>query len=366
VGEEQLLTGQLDPVSDADVADIPAGTGGADGLHHRLLRADRLDDRVRAEPAGEVLDACHPLIAAVGDDVGRAELPGECLPGLVPAHRDDPLGPELPRGQHAEQPDRSVADDRDGLARPDVGGDGAEPAGAQHVGGREQAGDQVVRGHARGRDERAVGQRDTHPLRLCAADELPVHAGGLVAGAADLARVVAGEEAADDELPRLHGADVAADLLDDADILVTHADGPVVGLDAAVGPQVRAADAGGRQPDHGVRGLLDHGVLALLDSDVAARVQNGSSHGGSLRWSVSDVATELGPAGFVSCCGRPAWRPPSRTSPSATLRRTRGDRPRTPGPGRKEVPVGRPATALDRCDGCAVVVVRLVQSLVSR
>ncbi|WUV39517.1 hypothetical protein OG318_50410 [Streptomyces sp. NBC_01483] len=28
------------PVGDADVADVPAGSGGADGLEHRLLRAD--------------------------------------------------------------------------------------------------------------------------------------------------------------------------------------------------------------------------------------------------------------------------------------------------------------------------------------
>src|SRR5712691_12704319 len=89
-GVEKLLAGQLDAVSPADVADVPAGAGGADGLHHRLLGADGLDDRVRAEPAGELLDLRHALIAALGDDVGRAELAGELLAGLVPAHRDDP------------------------------------------------------------------------------------------------------------------------------------------------------------------------------------------------------------------------------------------------------------------------------------
>src|SRR5947209_16313672 len=52
LGEEQLLAGQRDVVCDADVADVAAGPGGADGLHHRLLRADRLDDRMRAETAG--------------------------------------------------------------------------------------------------------------------------------------------------------------------------------------------------------------------------------------------------------------------------------------------------------------------------
>src|SRR5207244_6663693 len=51
VGEEQLLAGELDVMSDADVADVTAWPGGADGLHHRFLRADRLGHRVRAEAA---------------------------------------------------------------------------------------------------------------------------------------------------------------------------------------------------------------------------------------------------------------------------------------------------------------------------
>ena len=41
------------------------------------------------------------------------------------------------------QADRAVADDGDGLARAGLGGDGGEPAGAQHVGGGQQRRDQV-------------------------------------------------------------------------------------------------------------------------------------------------------------------------------------------------------------------------------
>ncbi|MGY2085897.1 hypothetical protein ACI790_19390 [Blastococcus sp. SYSU DS0539] len=40
--------------------------------------------------------------------------------------------------QDAEQADGSVADNGDGLARGGLGGDGGEPAGAQHVGGGQQ------------------------------------------------------------------------------------------------------------------------------------------------------------------------------------------------------------------------------------
>ena len=110
------------------------------------------------------------LVAALDDDVGGAELAGELLARLVAAHRDDPLGAELPGGEDGEQADGAVADDRDGLARSGLGGHGGEPAGAQHVGGGQQARDQVVVGHAWRGDQRAVGERDAHVLRLGAPD----------------------------------------------------------------------------------------------------------------------------------------------------------------------------------------------------
>src|SRR3712207_8962039 len=56
-------------------------------------------------------------------------------------------------------------------------------------------------------------------LRAGGGAGLPVDAVGLVAGPADLAGVVGGEERADDELARLDRGDLAADLLDDADVL---------------------------------------------------------------------------------------------------------------------------------------------------
>lgn len=82
-------------MSDADVADVPTGPGCVSRLHHRLLRADCFDHRVRAQPAGEVLDRRDAGLAALGDDVGGAELEREFLPWLVSAHRDDPFGAEM-------------------------------------------------------------------------------------------------------------------------------------------------------------------------------------------------------------------------------------------------------------------------------
>src|SRR3982074_205081 len=50
-----------------------------------------------------------------------------------------PPRPQLLGGRPGGQPDRAVADYGEGLARAGLGGDGAEPAGAEHVGSGEQA-----------------------------------------------------------------------------------------------------------------------------------------------------------------------------------------------------------------------------------
>ena len=75
LGEEQLIAWELDAVGDADIAAVPTGTGGADGLHHRLLGTDGLDHRVRAELAGELLDPCDAVVAAFGGVVGASITP---------------------------------------------------------------------------------------------------------------------------------------------------------------------------------------------------------------------------------------------------------------------------------------------------
>jgi hypothetical protein len=69
------------------------------------LGADGLDDRVGTQPTGELLDLRDTVVAAVLDDVGGAELTGECLTVAVAAERDDALGAELLGGQDAEQAD---------------------------------------------------------------------------------------------------------------------------------------------------------------------------------------------------------------------------------------------------------------------
>src|SRR2546422_10651755 len=97
VGEEQLLAVKLDPVRDPDVAHVAATASGLDRLHHRLLRTDALQHRVRTDSIGQLLDSLHAFITAFGHDVGRAEFASELLPRLVAAHRNDPPGAHLLR-----------------------------------------------------------------------------------------------------------------------------------------------------------------------------------------------------------------------------------------------------------------------------
>src|SRR5215218_8638020 len=93
VGEEELRAIELDTVWNADVADVPAGTCRADRLPHRFLGADALEHRVGADSVRQLHDARDTVVAALGDDVGRAELAGEPLPRFVPTHRDDAVAP---------------------------------------------------------------------------------------------------------------------------------------------------------------------------------------------------------------------------------------------------------------------------------
>ena len=105
---------------------------------HRLLVADALEDGVGAEAAGQLAHALDRLLAALADDVGRAELSRQRDPVGMAAEEDDLLGAEPLGGDHAAQADGAVADDGHGLARADLGGDGRVVARPHHVGEGEQ------------------------------------------------------------------------------------------------------------------------------------------------------------------------------------------------------------------------------------
>jgi hypothetical protein len=90
--------------------------------------------------------------------------------------------------------------------------------------------------------------------------------------------VIGSEERTDDELSAPDRRDRAADVLDDAAILVTHGSRLGRGANAAVRPQVGPAHAGRRHPDDGIGGYDDRRVSALLESHVTRGVENCSSH----------------------------------------------------------------------------------------
>src|SRR5437016_8865305 len=119
-----------------------------------------------------------------------------------------------------------------------------------------------------------------HPQQRCLrrADELRALARGLITDLAVGAGVVGGEERSDDELTRLDGGDCAADLLNDAAVLVTHRGRLGNRLDAAIRPQVRPTDTRGRDPDDGICRLDDLRRFALLETHISRPVKNGSSH----------------------------------------------------------------------------------------
>ncbi|ANS28608.1 hypothetical protein R1CP_19630 [Rhodococcus opacus] len=236
--------------------------------------------RVGAEALGELFDLRDAVVAALGDEVGGTELSGQGLTVGVSAPGDDALRAGVFGGENGEQSHRAVSDDCEGLPRAGLGGDGGEPPGAEDVGSGQQMGG-LLRGRlCPGGHEGPVGQRDTHVLRL-GADRSPrdgVHAAALVAGSADLTGVVGGEGRPDDEVADFYAPYLVADLLDDADGLVAHRLRPLRLLDAAVGPQVGTADAGGGDADDRVGRFEDGRVVTLVDTNVAGGAHHNSTH----------------------------------------------------------------------------------------
>ena len=105
---------------DSDAPDRAAGADDAHRRRHRLLGADTFENGLGAEALGELADASDTLLAALANDVGGAELPGERNALLVTTHDDDLLGAEPLGGEDTAQPDRAVADDRDRAALADA------------------------------------------------------------------------------------------------------------------------------------------------------------------------------------------------------------------------------------------------------
>ena len=147
---------------------------------------DRLDHRLRAAPAGGLVDLGDGVAAGGVDGLG-AELLGAGQAVGDHVDGEDPRRPvELGalQGEHADRPE---PDHHDGVARGDVGALRAEVAGGEDVG--EQHG--LLVGDALGDlDDRRVGRRHGDRLGLAAGqlERGAEHLGAGVAAHADVAR----------------------------------------------------------------------------------------------------------------------------------------------------------------------------------
>ena len=223
--------------------------------------------------------------------------------------------PSWTRSQHTAQTDRAVTDDGNRHARLHAGRDGGVPAGAHHVGQRQQARDEVVRRVILGLHQGAVRQRYADPLGLAAVVAAAVLAGGLETGPAVRAGVVGGEEAADDEPAGLdvRTASPTSSTMPQYSWPIAHG---LVNLSRPryghrSDPQTQVATVRTTR-----RWFDDRRVGPLLEADVTGGVQDGSAH---LRF-LSGVKSGRSYGGT---------RSPSEPQASAGCGRSRGSTVRT-------------------------------------
>ena len=83
-----------------------AGASGAEGVAHRPVGADALQDGVGSDAVGQLAHRGAALLAPLGDHVGGPEGAGDGLTRLVTRHRDDRLGAHLAGREHAAEPQK--------------------------------------------------------------------------------------------------------------------------------------------------------------------------------------------------------------------------------------------------------------------
>jgi hypothetical protein len=277
---EDLLSGQLDSVLEPDIAQVAAESCAVDRLDHGALSADRLDHAVGTDPAGELGNLRGALGSPLLHHIGGAEVAGHLLPVGVPAHHDHSLGAELTGGQHRAQAHGAITNDRNRLPGPRMCGDRSVPAGSQHIRGCQQRGQKIGSGFSWRGHQGAIGPGHAQHLGLSAdtAHQHPIETARLESGLADLAGVVRCPERSHDEVARLDGVHLGADLVDHTDVLVALRHRLRHGHNSPPGPQVGAAHAGRDHPDHSIGGLLDPRVRAFLDPYIPRPMHHYSEH----------------------------------------------------------------------------------------
>jgi hypothetical protein len=193
-------------------------------------------------------------------------------------HRDDPLRPKLPSGQHRKQPNRTIANHSNRLARSGLRSNSTEPTRTKHIRGRQKTRNQIIRRQLRGCHQRSIRQRHPQPLGLGRAHAHALDASALITRLADLAGVVGCPKRPDDELARLDRLDLATDLLDNTDVLMPHRRRPIERPDTPVGPQVRPANAGRGQAKDRISWLYELRLWTVLHPNLPGAVHDSDTH----------------------------------------------------------------------------------------
>ena len=213
----------------------------------RLLQSNALERRVDTEAVGELAYVFDRFLPTLGDDIGCAELLRQRDPLGTPPKNDDLFRTEPARRDHAAQPDRSVADDRDGFARAGAGGAGRMvPVHITSVSVRR---DGISRSSARPEERRASRRLEAHarlrPVRRrhCRS-RIGRRSSRSCAGPADRTHSCHPTRGTA-RATRSPGFIVltSSDVLDDADELVTHSSPGLARLHRLVRPQVAPTDA---------------------------------------------------------------------------------------------------------------------------
>lgn len=201
--------------------------------------------------------------------------------------RDDAFRAEAGGGEDAAQRGRAVAHDRDGGAVADPGGHRRVPPAGHHLGQGGGAGEQFRVDVGGQRDQRRVGQRHPHRLRLGARpapgpEPAARRARRRHAVAARGAGAVGPLRRHDDEVAGTEPAHPGAHRRHGPHRLAAQRLRRRLGVQAPVGPDVRTAHRGVPDGDDRVGRERGGGVGDVGDDDLAGGGEHGGAHGSML------------------------------------------------------------------------------------
>src|SRR6266566_2072765 len=157
------------------------------------------------------------------------------------AHSDNASGSYLFGGEHSKEANCAITNDDCGTSWLHIRGMCCKPAGTHDVGECQETWDHIVWRDFRSRHQRAIGQRHAEQRCLRRANPLAMLTGRLIAELTVWTSIVRRGERTDHKLSRFNVLHRAANILDNAAILVSHRSRLRNRVNSPVGPQVRTA-----------------------------------------------------------------------------------------------------------------------------